>query len=142
MGGRAPPQAAVMQAKHLLVVDDDPSILELIARVLTSPTLRVSTARRVTVARDMLTRDHFDLILTDARIPGETGLQLAETARELGIATIVMTGDPEWIAARGVFPDFCIAKPFDVKALVTLVSSRLGLDVAPPRTRPLMANEG
>jgi DNA-binding NtrC family response regulator len=130
-----------MQPKHVLIVDDDPSILEIIARVLASPALRVSTARRVTVARDMLAREQFDLILTDARIPGETGLQLAETARELGIATIVMTGDPEWVTAHGVCPDFCIAKPFDVKALMTLVSARLGGDIALPRVHRQLAND-
>ena len=65
-----------MASKHVLVVDDDPQILEVITRSLCSRDFRISTARRVSMARDVLARHKIDLVLTDARIPGETGLRL------------------------------------------------------------------
>jgi len=46
-------------------------------RALASLQVRVSTARRVSVARDVLVRNTVDLVVTDARMPGETGLALA-----------------------------------------------------------------
>jgi len=114
-----------MTPRHVLVVDDDPSILELIVRALASQAVRVSTARRVSIARDVLTRQSVDLVVTDARMPGETGLALAEKARELGIACIIMSGDPEWVADRGVSPQDYIAKPFDLSDLLARVQAVL-----------------
>jgi DNA-binding response OmpR family regulator len=59
-------------------------------------------------------------VVTDARLPGESGLELAETTRALGIPTIVMSGDHEWLAARGVARAAYLAKPFSLKGLVQL----------------------
>ncbi len=114
-----------MRPKHVLVVDDDPAILEVIERALCAANFRVSKARRVSVARDVLVRQTIDLVITDARIPGETGLHLAETARELGIALILMSGDPEWAAEHGMDPEQYLAKPFDLAELVQLVHASL-----------------
>jgi len=122
---RTPTGRSAMAPKHVLVVDDDPAILDLVARSLAMPEVRISTARRVSIARDVLARHKIDLIITDARIPGETGLGLAATARELGIAYILMSGDPEWATAHGVSPDQYLAKPFDLRHLRQLVESHL-----------------
>jgi DNA-binding NtrC family response regulator len=111
--------------KHVLVVDDDPAILEVVERALAAANFRVSKARRVSVARDVLARHTIDLVITDARIPGETGLRLAETAQELGIAWIVMSGDPEWAAEHGMDPEQYLAKPFDLRRLLQLVHASL-----------------
>jgi DNA-binding response OmpR family regulator len=111
--------------KHVLVVDDDPQILEVLARALASPAVRVSTARRVSIARDVMRRQAVDLIITDARIPGETGLCLAETAKHLGIATILMSGDPEWAIEHGIGPEHYLAKPFELRHLLAVVETRL-----------------
>jgi DNA-binding NtrC family response regulator len=121
-----------MASKHVLVVDDDPSILDLVSRALATVELRVSTARRVSLARDVMARQKIDLIITDARIPGETGLCLANTARELGIAYILITGDPEWAAEHGVAPDQYLAKPFELRTLLRLVQSHLEADAVDP----------
>jgi DNA-binding NtrC family response regulator len=121
-----------MTSKHVLVVDDDPSILELVSRALATVELRVSTARRVSMARDVMARQKIDLIITDARIPGETGLCLANTARELGIAYILITGDPEWAAEHGLVPDQYLAKPFELRTLLRLVQSQLEADATDP----------
>jgi DNA-binding NtrC family response regulator len=114
-----------MTPRHVLVVDDDPLILDIIVRALASQQLRVSTARRVSIARDVLVRHTVDLVVTDARMPGETGLALAEKAKELGIACIVMSGDPEWAADHGIAPQQYVAKPFDLSNLVALVQATL-----------------
>lgn len=114
-----------MRPKHILVVDDDPAILDVVERALIAANFRVSKARRVSVARDVLVRQTIDLVITDARIPGETGLRLAETARELGIALIVMSGDPEWAAEHGMDPEQYLSKPFDLRQLLQLVHAAL-----------------
>jgi DNA-binding NtrC family response regulator len=114
-----------MASKHVLVVDDDPLILEVLARALSGRGLRVSTARRVTVAKSILAHESIDAVLTDARMPGESGLALAATTRELGIATIIMSGDLEWAAEHGLAGEEFLAKPFDLPALLDLVDTYL-----------------
>ena len=114
-----------MTPKHVLVVDDDPAILEVVERALAAENFRVRKARRVSVASDVLVRQTIDLVITDARIPGETGLRLAETAKELGIALIVMSGDPEWAAEHGMDPEQYLAKPFELRQLLQLVHASL-----------------
>jgi two-component system, OmpR family, phosphate regulon response regulator OmpR len=114
-----------MGAKHILVVDDDPLILELLERALSAADFRVSKARRVSVARDVLCRQTVDLVITDARIPGESGIDLAASARQLGIAVMVMSGDPEWACAHGLGPGQYIAKPFELSALMARLRALL-----------------
>jgi DNA-binding response OmpR family regulator len=123
-----------MTDKHVLVVDDDPSILDIIVRALAARQVRVSTARRVSVARDVLARQTIDLVVTDARMPGETGLVLAEKAKELGIACIVMSGDPEWAADHGIAPQQYVAKPFELRDLVALIQAALDRAAPVPLT--------
>lgn len=125
-----------MRPKHVLVVDDDPLILEVIERALCAANFRVSKARRVSVARDVLVRQRIDLVITDARIPGETGLSLAETARELGLALILMSGDPEWAAEHGMDPRHYLAKPFDLDQLVQLVHATIPAESRLENVRP------
>jgi two-component system response regulator QseB len=115
-----------MDAKHILVVDDDPLILELIERALALAQFRVSKARRVAIARDVMMRHPVDLVIADARIPGETGLALAETARLLGVALILMTGDPEWADAHGLAAADYLAKPFELTELMARIRAALG----------------
>lgn len=117
-----------MQQKHVLVVDDDPDILEVITRALASQEVRVSTARRVSVARDMLLRQTVDLVIADARMPGESGLQLTRSATEIGIASILMSGDLEWSEEHGLSADQYLAKPFDLNSLKRLVATYLVSD--------------
>jgi two-component system, OmpR family, response regulator len=111
--------------KHILIVDDDPAILEVLVRALTSSELRVTTARRVSIAKDILVRQTVDLVIADARIPGETGIALARAAGDLGIDTIIMSGDREWTAEQGIAPEQYLAKPFDLCDLRSLVAARL-----------------
>jgi DNA-binding response OmpR family regulator len=123
-----------MSGRHVLVVDDDPQILELAERALTAAGFRVSTARRVVVARDVLARHKIDLVIADARLPGESGLDLAETTRALGIATMIMSGDHEWLADRGVTRGAYLAKPFSLEHLVEL--ARLCISEGEPESAP------
>lgn len=113
------------ESKHILVVDDDPLILELLERALGAANFRVSKARRVSVARDLMCRHAIDLIITDARIPGETGLDLAQSARERGIAVLLMTGDTEWADEHGVEPGQYLAKPFELAELMARLRALL-----------------
>jgi len=63
---------------HLLVVDDDRRIRDLLSRFLTNEGYRVSTAETVADARAKLNGLSFDLLILDWMMPGETGVDLAK----------------------------------------------------------------
>jgi CheY-like chemotaxis protein len=114
-----------MDRTIVLVVDDDPAVLDLLSRALAEQGLAVSVARRVSVARDILARQPVGLVIADARIPGESGICLAAHVRDCGIPVILMTGDPDWIGRQGALPAPCLLKPFDLRTLWRVVATRL-----------------
>ena len=62
---------------HLLVVDDDQRIRDLLARYLCEHGFRVTTAEDAAAARASMRGMAFDLIVLDLMMPGESGLDLA-----------------------------------------------------------------
>ena len=66
-------------APHLLVVDDDRRIRDLLSRFLFSEGYRVTTADNAMDARAKLESLSFDLLVLDVMMPGETGFQLAKS---------------------------------------------------------------
>jgi len=82
------------QTYSILVVDDDPPILELLGEYLSTRGHDCKMASNTTQALDLLERERFDVLITDLKMPGGGGLKLLQTIREkdLSIAIIMMTG--------------------------------------------------
>lgn len=83
-----------MSKERILVVDDEKTILELARRFLTSEGFQVETASQGTQAIKCLEQSSFDILLTDIRMPGMSGLELMKVARGLRpeIIMVVITG--------------------------------------------------
>ena len=77
-------------APHLLVVDDDRRIRDLLSRFLASEGYRVTTANSAGEARAKLAGLHFDLLILDVMMPGETGFELAKSIRTSSSVPILM----------------------------------------------------
>jgi len=129
-GGRATaPQRCV------LVVDDEVDILELIELTLLRMGLDVERAMNVREATTKLSQRHFDLCLTDMRLPDGTGIEIVDhitrTSMDLPVAVITAHGNTENAVAAlkaGAF-DY-LAKPVGLDQLRTLVKSALSLPKA------------
>ena len=100
--------------RRLLLVDDEVEILELLK--LTFHDFDVETALNAAAALDLLRANRFDAILTDVRMPGQSGLSLIDRAVALcpTIVVIVMTGhhhdaDSDKRVARWILKPFSIA---------------------------------
>src|SRR5688572_19071249 len=80
----------------VLVVDDDPAILNLCRQCLTTSRVSVALASNVHEARQILAKDDFNLLITDYQLPGLTGFDLVLGLRNEGILTpvILMSGTP------------------------------------------------
>ncbi len=114
-----------MENPLVLVVDDDPDILDAICDILQGEGYRVARARHGLEALDRVTQQRPDLILLDLMMPVMDGLALAQALRDrklddgLPIVVISADGNPQKAAAVGA--QVYLAKPFDIDALLSAV---------------------
>src|SRR5947208_2781842 len=80
MAQARPPAQPADDAPHVLLVDDDRRIRDLLSRFLSSEGYRVTTASSAGDARSKLLGLHFDLLILDVMMPGETGPRGALTS--------------------------------------------------------------
>ncbi len=117
-----------MTAKKVLIVDDEADICELIEITLMRMDIASQSALNLTDAKSLLASEHFDLCLTDMRLPDGNGIELVEHVQkshsDLPIAVITAHGNMESAVKAlkaGAF-DF-VSKPVDIQILRNLVSA-------------------
>lgn len=118
-----------MDQSHILVVDDDDRLRELLTKYLSESGFRVSSAESAAEARLIMAGIAFDLIVLDVMMPGETGLEFAETVRPRGSVPILM------LTAMGEVDDRInglehgaddyLVKPFEPRELVLRINNIL-----------------
>src|SRR5438270_13814630 len=123
-------------APHLLVVDDDRAIRDLLSRFLNREGYRVTTADTAADARAKLEGLRFDLLILDVMMPGETGFDLAKSIRsDSGVPILMLTARAEKesrIAALELGADDYVAKPFEPRELSPRVANILRRPSPPP----------
>jgi two-component system phosphate regulon response regulator OmpR len=114
---------------HLLVVDDDARLRELLRRYLIDQGFRVTTAGDAAEARARLTSIAFDLLVLDIMMPGESGLDLTQSLRRetrLPILLLTAMAEPEdRINGLEHGADDYLAKPFEPRELVLRIRNIL-----------------
>ncbi|MGE5269222.1 MAG: response regulator [Thiohalocapsa sp.] len=131
---------------HILVVDDQQEICDVVEEYLTGEGYRVSTAHDGAGMRRVLSQAHVDLVILDLMLPGEDGLSLARALRsESTIGIIILTGRGETvdrIIGLEMGADDYLPKPFHlrellarVKSVLRRVQSRSGEVAQPARAR-------
>jgi two-component system phosphate regulon response regulator OmpR len=129
-------------APHLLVVDDDRRIRDLLSRFLSSEGYRITTADSAMAARAKLESLRFDLLILDVMMPGETGFEFARDIRRTSTVPILMLTARDAAESRitGLESgaDDYVAKPFEPREL----SLRVGniLRRAKPAAAPAVEN--
>ncbi|HEY0051880.1 MAG TPA: response regulator [Caulobacteraceae bacterium] len=117
-------------ARHLLVVDDDDRIRDLLKQYLSRAGFRVTTAADAAAARKLMGLLDFDLLVLDVMMPGEDGFSLARWVRARDRSTPVMM-----LTARGLAGDRIegltlgaddyLAKPFEPQELLLRIEAVL-----------------
>ncbi len=116
--------------EHILVVDDEPSVVAICVRTLNRGGYVVEGVGDSNTALDRLNREVFDLLLTDIRMPGRDGLELLALAKELDphLSVVMVTGygtmDDALRAIRLGAQGFLL-KPFDPDELLETVEDTL-----------------
>jgi two-component system phosphate regulon response regulator OmpR len=124
-GGAAPHE----DASHILVVDDDRRIRDLLKRYLSEHGYRVTTAENAADARAKLAGLTFDLLVVDVMMPGESGFELtAGLRRESSVPILMLTARTEAsdrIAGLEYGADDYLAKPFEPRELLLRIGTIL-----------------
>jgi CheY-like chemotaxis protein len=126
MTGVGAPSSAPVEARRVLVVDDEASIRDLCARVLQRAGFAVTTASGGTEAVQRLQAEAFDALISDIRMPGLSGLEVLAAAKRAqpGIRVVLITGfgTPQTLErARHSGADRILTKPFNPMELLTAV---------------------
>jgi two-component system phosphate regulon response regulator OmpR len=122
-------------APHLLVVDDDTRIRDLLNRYLTEQGFRITVAADAADARRKLAGVQFDLIILDVMMPGESGISLTEALQhDKTTPVILLTARAEAdsrIAGLEAGADDYLSKPFDPRELVLRINNILRRNASP-----------
>lgn len=122
---------AAAQPKHVLIVDDDASILTVLSRSLKHQGYQVTTVSDDASASALLAKEWIDLIVTDVTMPGGDGLSALKRWRHLGytMPVIVMSAHHLLLNAAKAAELGAIeflAKPFDLDQLTSSIAAALG----------------
>jgi two-component system phosphate regulon response regulator OmpR len=124
------PDTLADDAPHLLVVDDDRRIRDLLSRFLTGEGYRVTTAETAADARAKLKNLSFDLLILDVMMPGESGFDFTQAIRAAAdnVPILMLTArDAAESRIKGLElgADDYLSKPFEPRELSLRIASIL-----------------
>jgi two-component system phosphate regulon response regulator OmpR len=132
---------------HILVVDDDARLRQLLHKYLAENGFRVSSVGDAAEAQQRLEGLAFDLIVLDRMMPGESGVEFARSlrARENGVPILMLTAMGETedrIAGFEAGVDDYLPKPFEPRELVLRIRTILKRAPTPAPARPSVLQLG
>src|ERR1700744_5634868 len=117
------------QTPHILVIDDDREIRDLLARFLERNRLRVTAVRDGNEARRAWANGHYHLVVLDLMLPGESGLDLARWLRTQSDVPIVMLTamgeETDRMIGLELGADYYVPKPFNPRELLARIRAVL-----------------
>ncbi len=120
---------ALVRPAHILIVDDDDRIRELLKKFLAQRGARASGAPDADAARKLMANFDFDLLIIDVMMPKEDGFSLAESVRKASDVPIILLtarGQPEdRIKGLSTGADDYVPKPFEPEELALRINAIL-----------------
>ena len=121
---------------HILVVDDDNRIRELVKEYLIEKKFIVSTAKDAIDAKKKIEIIKFDIIILDVMMPGESGLSLTKELKKSNTIPIILLtakgGTQDRIEGLELGADDYLGKPFEPKELLLRIKNILNKTRKPP----------
>ena len=123
------PQAQPALLPHVLALDDDPSVRQLVHDYLAENELRITVVATGAEFDQVMAREAIDLVLLDVRLQGEDGLQIARKLRETSTIPILMlTGraeEADRVMGLELGADDYLTKPFSPRELLARIRALL-----------------
>jgi two-component system OmpR family response regulator len=114
---------------HVLAVDDDPSMRQMIADYLGDNEIRVTALAAGREIADVMSRETVDLLILDLKLPGEDGMQIARKLRsECDLPIIMLTGrkdEADRVMGLELGADDYLTKPFSPRELLARIRALL-----------------
>ena len=123
--------------KHLLVIDDDTRLRNLLGKFLDENGFQVSLAKDTVEARQLLAHTDFDLLIVDVMMPEENGIDFTNSLRATSSTPVLILtarGEPsDRIKGLEVGADDYLAKPFEPKELLLRINNILKRNISSPK---------
>lgn len=127
-------------APHIVVLDDEVDITQLLANYLPTHGFRVSQVHHGAALIQLMERDPADLVLLDLGLPGEDGFSIARRIRgrwQIGVIIVTGRGDAvDKVVGLEVGADDYVTKPFDLRELVARIKAVLRRLLVQPAAPP------
>src|SRR5215469_4836517 len=124
-----PSRQATLAPIHVLAVDDDPSMRQMIADYLGDNDIEVTVIGTGKEIAQAMARETIDLIILDLKLPGEDGMQIARNLRaESDIPIIILTGrrdEADRVMGLELMADDYLTKPFSPRELLARIRALL-----------------
>jgi two-component system phosphate regulon response regulator OmpR len=134
-----------MTSAHIVIVDDEPDLRDMVAEYLLKQGYAVSEAGSGDALWALLAERAIDLAILDINMPGEDGLSIARQLRKRGPVGIIMltaNGDTvDRIVGLEVGADDYVTKPFDLRELLARIRSVLRRATSPDLPPATMGRE-
>src|SRR6185436_15881677 len=123
------PEKAAPAPTHVLIVDDDPSIRQMIVDYLGDNEIRVTAVASGREIADVTAREMIDLLILDLKLPGEDGLDIARRIRaDSNMPIIMLTGrkeEADRVMALELGADDYLTKPFSPREVLARIRALL-----------------
>ena len=112
--------------KHILLLEDDRSIVDLLSTLLEDDGYYISSTGRVADATQMLQETKVDLLIADIVLSDDTAFAAIDEAKRRNIACLLMTGSWPHMAQLEANGELHLTKPFKLKDFTSQVLQRIG----------------
>lgn len=112
--------------KHILLLEDDQSVIDVLTSLLEEDGYYVSSTFRVADALEILVKTKVDLLIADMLLPEGTAFPAIEEAKRRHVSYLIITGSWPHMAQLEANGEFHLTKPFRLRDFVAQVTQRIG----------------
>jgi DNA-binding response OmpR family regulator len=112
--------------KHILLLEDDRSIVDLLSALLKDDGYYVSSTSRVADATQILQKTKVDLLIADIVLPDGTAFSAIDEAKKRNVVCLLMTGSWPHMAQLEANGELHLTKPFKLKDFISQVLHCIG----------------
>lgn len=116
-----------MANEHILIIDDDEDLSFIISEMLENYGYQVTTAANSEEAFNLLTANHYELILLDINLPDATGFEICKELRTVSTVPVIFasarTSETDRITGFDIGGDDYLPKPYSMKELLSRVNA-------------------